>query len=170
MRRRALAVLMLAAACAPSGPGTVGLVPLDATGQPLPAGPAATPAGPPASANDTASTPTSARPSTIRSPDPASYQPVTPRAVPAGPRGQTASVVDFARGAPNRVGQSVYVRDGAADRRGLSPDCGRYAADDRAQEAFLNAGGPQVDVLGLDPDGDGFACGWDPARYLRGRP
>ena len=170
MRRRALAVLMLAAACAPSGPGTVRLVPLDATGRPLPSGPAATPAGPPASANGTASTPTSARPSTIRSPDPASYQPVTPRAAPAGPRARTAGVEAFARGAPNRVGQSVYVRDGAADRRGLSPDCGRYAADDRAQEAFLNAGGPQVDVLGLDPDGDGFACGWDPARYLRGRP
>ena len=165
MRRRALAVLMLAAACAPPGPGTVGLVPLDANGRPLPAG-----AGLPMTADSARSGPKSPRPPTSRSPDPAGSQGATPRAVPTRPRGPSAAVAAFARGAPNRVGQSIYVRDGAADPRSLPPDCGRYASDDLAQEAFLMAGGPQVDMLGLDPDGDGFACGWNPARYRRSAP
>ena len=34
-----------------------------------------------------------------------------------------------------------------------------------AQAAFIARGGPAVDPLGLDPDGDGFVCGWDPAPY-----
>ena len=43
---------------------------------------------------------------------------------------------------------------------------GRYADWVVEREAaFLAQGGPAVDPLGLDPDGDGFVCGWDPARY-----
>ena len=38
-------------------------------------------------------------------------------------------------------------------------------ADDVAQEAFLAQGGPQSDRKGLDPDGDGFACDWDPRPF-----
>ena len=34
-----------------------------------------------------------------------------------------------------------------------------------AQRAFLAAGGPDQDRLGLDPDGDGFVCGWSPLPY-----
>jgi hypothetical protein len=30
----------------------------------------------------------------------------------------------------------------------------------------LARGGPDKDPRGLDPDGDGFACGWDPAPFL----
>ena len=32
-----------------------------------------------------------------------------------------------------------------------------------------SAGGPERDSEGLDPDGDGFACGWDPAPFRRSR-
>ncbi len=39
------------------------------------------------------------------------------------------------------------------------------ASPDQAQEAFLEAGGPERDRKGLDPDGDGFACAWDPRPF-----
>jgi hypothetical protein len=44
--------------------------------------------------------------------------------------------------------------------------CSGYASADVAQRAFIAAGGPILDPKGLDPDGDGFVCGWDP-RPLR---
>ncbi|CUH07074.1 hypothetical protein JSE7799_00003 [Jannaschia seosinensis] len=57
-----------------------------------------------------------------------------------------------------------------AFRRGFGASAGRaeqrcaaYTSEDKAQEAFLGGGGPERDRLGLDPDGDGNACGWDPA-------
>ena len=34
-----------------------------------------------------------------------------------------------------------------------------------AQQAFLEAGGPERDRKGLDPDGDGYACAWDPTPF-----
>ncbi len=44
--------------------------------------------------------------------------------------------------------------------------CGRYYTPAKAQENFLRAGGPQVDPVGLDPDGDGYACTWRPDAGL----
>lgn len=44
--------------------------------------------------------------------------------------------------------------------------CGRYYTAAKAQENFLRAGGPQVDPVGLDPDGDGYACGYRPDSGL----
>lgn len=41
-------------------------------------------------------------------------------------------------------------------------NCAQFRSPDEAQEAFLAAGGPERDRLNLDPDGDGYACGWDP--------
>ena len=46
--------------------------------------------------------------------------------------------------------------------------CARYPTDAAAQEAFLKAGGPQRDSKKLDPDGDGFACGFDPTPFQSG--
>ena len=43
--------------------------------------------------------------------------------------------------------------------------CARYGSPDLAQQAFLAAGGPDRDRRGLDPDGDGFACAWDPRPF-----
>ena len=51
-------------------------------------------------------------------------------------------------------------------RRGNPEDCLQYASRDLAQDAFLREGGPERDPLRLDPDGDGFVCGFDP-RPLR---
>lgn len=44
--------------------------------------------------------------------------------------------------------------------------CGRYYTAAKAQENFLRAGGPQADPVGLDPDGDGYACGYRPDAGL----
>jgi hypothetical protein len=44
---------------------------------------------------------------------------------------------------------------------------GDVPSDDLAQEAFLSEGGPERDRLGVDPDGDGFACRWDPTPFRR---
>ena len=56
------------------------------------------------------------------------------------------------------------------DRGGIhltSPEaaCGKFASPDLAQMDFLQSGGPERDRKGLDPDGDGFACAWDPTPF-----
>jgi hypothetical protein len=84
--------------------------------------------------------------------------------------GQAAStiIIEYAISAPNRLGQPMYKRGGLA----LSSSeraCGRYATPSEAQEAFLKAGGPQRDPKNLDPDGDGFACTWDPTPFQAAR-
>jgi hypothetical protein len=74
------------------------------------------------------------------------------------------NVVLYAKQSSNAVGQKVYDRSLVA-RVSSVGSCGRYRTADDAQRAFLASGGPDRDSLGLDPDGDGFACGWDPAPY-----
>lgn len=84
--------------------------------------------------------------------------------VPSRPSGVTDSTnpIGFALATSHPVGQATYSRTGGAID-GLA--CGGYSSPITAQEAFLRAGGPQADPLGLDVDGDGYACGWDPAPY-----
>lgn len=84
---------------------------------------------------------------------------IQPTGVPVEARG--VNVALFAQQTTHPVGARIYPRGG----RGFGSNCGRYASADDAQRAFLAAGGPNTDQLGLDPDGDGFACKWDPAPY-----
>jgi hypothetical protein len=65
----------------------------------------------------------------------------------------------------NAVGQPVHRRGGLRAMLRRGDPCARFGSHDRAQEAFLASGGPASDRHGLDPDGDGFACGWDPAPF-----
>ncbi len=74
------------------------------------------------------------------------------------------NVALFAKQSTNAVGQSIYPRSVGARLTSMG-GCGRYRDPDAAQRAFLAAGGPQDDRLGLDPDGDGFACKFDPSVY-----
>lgn len=85
---------------------------------------------------------------------------VQPGSVPRAQAG--VNIALYAQQTNNAVGERVYAR-----RRGLSAGgaCGRYPSGDEAQRAFLAAGGPGDDPRNLDPDGDGFACGWDPTPY-----
>ncbi len=74
-----------------------------------------------------------------------------------------ANPVGFALATSHPVGQSVYPRSGG----GAAAACSGYSSGVSAQQAFLMAGGPQSDRLGLDPDGDGYACSFDPEPYRR---
>lgn len=93
------------------------------------------------------------------------YQVDQPTAVPqrSGAAGG-ANLVEFALSTSHPVGTQMYRRGGLQFK---SPDaaCGRYVSADLAQEDFLNSGGPERDRKGLDSDGDGYACGWNPAPF-----
>ncbi len=65
------------------------------------------------------------------------------------------------------VGTKKYARGGFLSRLMKTNKCDSYSSPNAAQSAFLAQGGPENDPLGLDPDGDGYACAWDPAPYRR---
>jgi hypothetical protein len=72
----------------------------------------------------------------------------------------------FAKQTTHQVGERRYARPvTAALNRGSA--CRRFATADDAQRFFLANGGPERDPYGLDPDGDGFACNWDPEPFRR---
>lgn len=95
----------------------------------------------------------------------AQYVQIKPTAVPTGGNGGGASVVNFALSTTNRVGDSIYRRSKVFAKSRYERNCRKYPSPDMAQAAFLKAGGPQRDRKGLDPDGDGFACAWDPQPF-----
>ncbi|WP_299301554.1 hypothetical protein [uncultured Litoreibacter sp.] len=94
----------------------------------------------------------------------AQYTVVQPTAVPSRPGGTTPTPIEFALQVTHPVGQKTYTRSpfGAAKAQA---NCAAYVSAELAQDAFLKAGGPSKDKLKLDPDGDGYACGWNPAKY-----
>lgn len=92
------------------------------------------------------------------------YVQIAPKAVPTG-SGGVASVVKFALSTSNSVGESTYKRSGAFAKSRFAKNCAKYTSASDAQAAFLKDGGPQKDRKGLDPDGDGFACSWDPQPF-----
>lgn len=75
----------------------------------------------------------------------------------------------FARSTTHRLGQRVYTRTGSRSSSAAARTCRKFGNPDAAQRAFLSDGGPQKDPQNIDPDGDGFVCGWspDPFRSLR---
>ena len=77
-----------------------------------------------------------------------------------------SSVADFAFNTTNQVGTKAYSRFGSFfAQHSLAQRCAEFGNNYAAQQAFLDAGGPMTDKLRLDPDGDGFACGWTPDIY-----
>ncbi len=93
------------------------------------------------------------------------YQVIAPTALPTRSGGSGATVVQFALSTSNLVGQSIHRRSAISGQSRFQRNCAKYQSADRAQEAFLKSGGPKRDPKGLDPDGDGFACFWDPSPY-----
>lgn len=76
----------------------------------------------------------------------------------------------YAADSTHLVGVQVYPRDAVVTRDFLvlvEQRCSRFYSTNAAQLAFLAQGGPQVDRMGLDPDGDGYVCGWDPSEWRR---
>ena len=79
--------------------------------------------------------------------------------------GQT-DVVSFALNTKHTPGTVLFRRNTLFFNRDKYLErCESYIDSEAAQQAFLDAGGPEVDDLNLDPDGDGFACSWNPAKY-----
>ena len=96
----------------------------------------------------------------------AARQVVMPSALPARPADSGPNIVEYAIAAPNKKGQEWYSRSIFAGQGKFRRNCAAYNSPDAAQRDFLARGGPDKDPRGLDPDGDGFACGWDPAPFL----
>lgn len=100
----------------------------------------------------------------------AAYQQIPPTDLPERTSASEAAVdlVQYALKAPNRLGEAIYPRSrialGSSERA-----CARYDSPEAAQQAFLAAGGPQRDRKNLDPDGDGFACFWDPTPFQQAK-
>ncbi|MGV6848045.1 MAG: hypothetical protein ACWA5A_06645 [Marinibacterium sp.] len=93
------------------------------------------------------------------------YQAVSPTAVPERPASSDPNIVAYALGTQHARGTRVYSRSGVNLATKAQRACAKYVSPDQAQIDFLAKGGPDRDRLGLDPDGDGFACGWDPAPF-----
>lgn len=95
----------------------------------------------------------------------AQYQVVQPEALPE--RSNTGpNIVAFAIQTKHARGTKVY-RRGFTRTAKTDRACAAFSNADQAQIDFLSRGGPERDRAGMDPDGDGFACNWDPAPYRR---
>lgn len=95
----------------------------------------------------------------------AARQQIEPTAVPDRPSDTGPNIVEYALNAPNVKGQEWYSRSILSGQSRFQRNCAAYATPDDAQRDFMARGGPERDRLGIDPDGDGFACGWDPAPF-----
>ncbi len=94
------------------------------------------------------------------------YQVIQPEALPdrtdTGP-----NVVAYALQTTHPRGTQKYRRTGFNKKAKFDRACAEFASADQAQIEFLSRGGPAKDRKGMDPDGDGFACNWDPTPYRR---
>jgi len=90
---------------------------------------------------------------------------IEPTALPTRSSGTGPNIVEYALNAPNVRGQEWYSRSLLSGQGRMQRNCARYNSPDAAQRDFLARGGPNRDPRGIDPDGDGFACGWDPAPF-----
>ena len=95
----------------------------------------------------------------------AAREQVQPTAVPQRPSNTGPNIVEYAINAPNVKGQEWYSRSLLTTQGRYQRNCADYSSPDEAQRDFLARGGPERDRRGIDPDGDGFACGWDPAPF-----
>lgn len=95
----------------------------------------------------------------------AQYEVVATQALPDRPSESGPNVVAFALQTSHPLGTRFYSRAGLNGEAKQRRNCAKYASPDQAQTDFLARGGPKRDRLGLDPDGDGYACAWDPSPF-----
>ncbi|MBT0956171.1 hypothetical protein IV417_02125 [Alphaproteobacteria bacterium KMM 3653] len=100
----------------------------------------------------------------LRQQQQAQYQQVAPTALPTRPSDTGPNLANFALSTTNAMGEKIYRRGFTTEAR-HNRNCSSYPSPSEAQVAFLSEGGPQRDRKGLDPDGDGFACAWDPRPF-----
>ena len=97
----------------------------------------------------------------------AQYQVIEPQALPERAGGEQPNIVAFALATSHPVGASVYARAGLGGTARAERNCAGFTSPDQAQIEFLSRGGPKRDSLGIDPDGDGYACRWDPSPFRK---
>lgn len=95
----------------------------------------------------------------------AQYEVIQPTALPDRVDDARPNIVAYALSTSHPVGTRVYSRVGINKDARFERNCAEYGSPDRAQQDFLARGGPTRDRLGLDPDGDGYACNWNPAPF-----
>ena len=96
----------------------------------------------------------------------AQYVVIAPQALPARVNaGGAVSLVGYALESTNAPGEPIYKRLNLLGAKQSQRACARFTSADLAQESFLARGGPTRDPGNLDPDGDGFACSWDPRPF-----
>jgi len=95
------------------------------------------------------------------------YQVVQPTALPTRAGNAQPNVVQYALQTTHPVGTKVHRRLGLASNAKHQRNCAEYNSRDEAQIDFLARGGPDRDRRNLDPDGDGYACNWDPTPFRR---
>ena len=93
------------------------------------------------------------------------FEVVPPPADLSRPDDAAPDVVGYALRQSRPIGTEAFGRNILATEGRSARRCSGFVNADAAQEAFLAAGGPERDPGNLDPDGDGNACGWDPATY-----
>jgi hypothetical protein len=101
-------------------------------------------------------------PAPAAAPVPAQASPAQISAAKSGAAGPNLAA--YALAATQAPGSAVYPR-GGIHLVSSEKACAGFVSPDLAQIAFLEAGGPEKDRKNLDPDGDGFACGWDPRPF-----
>lgn len=97
----------------------------------------------------------------------AQYQLITPTAIPERQGDGQPNIVSYALRTTNPKGVQIYSRAGFNLQAKSQRNCAGFASADQAQIEFLANGGPERDRKSLDPDGDGYACAWDPAPFRR---
>lgn len=97
----------------------------------------------------------------------AQYKVIEAQALPTRVGSGGPNIVEYALRSKHSRGTQVYRRVGINKDAKFQRNCANYPSADRAQTDFLAKGGPQRDKLGLDPDGDGYACAWDPAPFRK---
>lgn len=93
------------------------------------------------------------------------YQVVEATKLPSRAGAGGPNIVAFALEHTNPPGNGIYQRFGLNASARFERNCSKYPSADQAQMDFLARGGPKKDRLGLDPDGDGYACSWDPTPF-----
>lgn len=97
------------------------------------------------------------------------YQVATVTGLPTRDGSDRPNIVAYALATSNPVGTAIYKRSSLNSQSKHLRNCASFASPDLAQEDFLANGGPEKDRKALDPDGDGFACSWDPTPFRRVR-
>ncbi len=95
------------------------------------------------------------------------YQVAAVESLPSRTGGSGPNIVEYALSTKHPMGTQVYRRAGIGKEARYVRNCAKYTSPDMAQIEFLDKGGPERDRLGLDPDGDGYACRWDPRPFRK---